>query len=95
MRTGQLRMWNEDKGFGFLTPDDGGEDVFIHVSAIPEQFQQEIDTGMELSFEALMHPKGEKATRALPGYAVPAGDDKDVDFDRAWRQRSREARGRS
>ena len=58
MPTGKIKMFNEDKGFGFIVPDDGGVDVFFHVSALREG--DEITQGKIVTFEMGVDPKSGK-----------------------------------
>jgi len=58
MPTGKVKMFNEEKGFGFIRPDDGGADIFFHVSALREG--DEITEGKAVSFETGPDPKSGK-----------------------------------
>jgi CspA family cold shock protein len=58
MPTGKIKMFNEDKGFGFIKPEDGGVDVFFHVSALREG--DEITLGKVVNFEMGIDPKSGK-----------------------------------
>jgi CspA family cold shock protein len=62
MPTGKIKMFNEDKGFGFIVPDDGSVDVFFHVSALREG--DEITQGKVVTFEMGVDPKSGK-TKAV------------------------------
>jgi CspA family cold shock protein len=62
MPTGEIKMFNEDKGFGFIKPDDGGVDVFFHVSALREG--GEIARDKSVSFEVRTDHKSGK-TKAV------------------------------
>jgi cold shock protein len=62
MPTGRIKMFREDKGFGFIKPDDGGVDVFFHVTALREG--DEITEGKAVSFETGVDKKSGK-TKAL------------------------------
>jgi CspA family cold shock protein len=62
MPTGKIKMFNEDKGFGFIKPEDGGVDVFFHVSALREG--DEITLGKVVNFEMGVDPKSGK-TKAV------------------------------
>jgi len=49
MPTGKIKMFNDERGFGFIKPDDGGMDIFFHISALREG--DEISVGKAVSFE--------------------------------------------
>ena len=51
MSTGKLKWYNGAKGFGFIVPDDGGKDVFVHVTAVREAGLETLDENQELEFE--------------------------------------------
>lgn len=51
MATGTVKWFNSTKGFGFIQPDDGGQDVFVHISAVERAGMREIVEGQKLSFE--------------------------------------------
>jgi cold shock protein len=62
MPTGKIKMFNEGKGFGFIKPDDGGGDVFFHVTALREG--EEITEGKAVTFETGVDKKSGK-TKAV------------------------------
>jgi CspA family cold shock protein len=59
MPSGKIKMFNEDKGFGFIKPADGGDDVFFHVSGLREG--DEITVGKAVTFEIGVDPKSGKS----------------------------------
>ena len=62
MTTGTVKWFNESKGFGFITPSDGGKDVFVHFSAIAGEGFRTLTEGQEVTFEVENGPKGPQAT---------------------------------
>ena len=62
MATGTVKWFNESKGFGFITPSDGGKDLFVHFSAIVGDGFRTLAEGQEVTFDSEMGPKGPQAT---------------------------------
>jgi len=63
---GTVKWFNERKGFGFITPDDGGEDLFIHHSNIVAQGFRSLQDGQAVEFEVSQGRKGPEATNVRP-----------------------------
>ena len=53
-----VKFFNGARGFGFVTPDDGGADVFVHVSAVERAGLPPLEEGQKISFQTLPDPKG-------------------------------------
>jgi len=72
MATGIVKWFNNDKGFGFITPDEGGADVFAHYQAIiDEQDHKYLKVGQKVSFDLVDGPKGPSAASIVPGEHRP------------------------
>ena len=62
MATGTVKWFSSEKGYGFITPDEGGEDLFVHFSAIAGSGFKTLDEGAKVSFEVTQGQKGPQAT---------------------------------
>ncbi len=62
MATGTVKWFNETKGFGFISPDGGGEDLFAHFSAIQSSGFKTLKENQKVSFEVVQGPKGKQAS---------------------------------
>jgi CspA family cold shock protein len=65
MAQGTVKWFNESKGFGFITPDDGGPDVFAHYSEIQGEGYKSLAEGDVVTFEVAESDKGPKATNIV------------------------------
>ena len=64
MATGTVKWFNGQKGFGFIQPDDGGSDVFVHISAVERAGMHGLNEGQKLSFELERDRKSGKTAAA-------------------------------
>ena len=62
MTTGTVKWFNATKGFGFIAPDDGGNDVFVHISAVERAGLSNLAEGQKLSYELKMDPRKGKTS---------------------------------
>ncbi len=67
MATGKIKWFNDQKGFGFIADDNGGEDVFVHFSAVEMDGFKSLKEGQAVVYEAEPSAKGMKATKVTPG----------------------------
>ncbi|MDP2432532.1 MAG: cold-shock protein [Hydrogenophilales bacterium CG17_big_fil_post_rev_8_21_14_2_50_63_12] len=66
MATGIVKWFNDSKGFGFITPDGGGDDLFAHFSAIAGNGFKSLKEGQKVSFDVTEGPKGKQASNINP-----------------------------
>ncbi|NMG75864.1 cold-shock protein [Aromatoleum diolicum] len=66
MATGTVKWFNDSKGFGFITPESGGDDLFAHFSAIQGQGFKTLTEGQRVSFDVTAGQKGQQASNIRP-----------------------------
>lgn len=66
MANGTVKWFNDAKGYGFITPDSGGKDLFAHFSAIQGSGFKSLKDGQKVSFDVTNGPKGEQAINIRP-----------------------------
>lgn len=66
MAQGIVKWFNDAKGFGFITPDEGGEDLFAHFSAIEMKGFKSLKEGQKVSYEVVTGPKSKQAAHIKP-----------------------------
>ncbi len=64
MTTGTVKWFNPDKGYGFIQPDDGGKDVFVHISAVQQSGLRNLQEGQKISYEIVSDKRTGKASAA-------------------------------
>ncbi|QGQ18217.1 MULTISPECIES: transcription antiterminator/RNA stability regulator CspE [Cellulomonas] len=66
MPTGIVKWFNAEKGFGFIAPEDGGADVFVHYSAIQSSGYRSLEENQRVQFDVQQGPKGPQASNVQP-----------------------------
>ena len=66
MATGTVKWFSDEKGFGFITPDDDSKDVFVHYTGIATQGFRSLEEGTRVSYDAESGDKGPKAVNVQP-----------------------------
>ena len=66
MSNGTVKWFNDAKGFGFITPDDGGKDLFAHFSAVQGNGFKSLRENQKVQYDVTTGPKGDQATNIRP-----------------------------
>jgi len=61
MTTGTVKFFNQQKGYGFITPEDGSKDVFVHITAVEQSGVGQLNEGQKVSFDVQNEARGPKA----------------------------------
>jgi cold shock protein len=64
--TGTVKWFNSEKGYGFITQDDGGPDVFVHFSAIAGEGYRNVEEGQKVEYDVVSGQKGPQAANVRP-----------------------------
>jgi CspA family cold shock protein len=72
MATGTVKWFNDAKGFGFITPDGGGEDLFAHFSEVKADGFKSLQENQKVSFEVKQGPKGKQAGQSHQETCIPS-----------------------
>jgi CspA family cold shock protein len=62
MQTGTVKWFNSQKGFGFIQPDEGGQDVFVHISAVERAGMRSLNEGQKVSFDVVTDRRSGKSS---------------------------------
>ena len=62
MTTGTVKWFNPDKGYGFIQPDDGGKDVFVHISAVEQSGLRNLQEGQKINYEVIADKRTGKSS---------------------------------
>lgn len=65
MSVGTVKWFNDAKGFGFIAPEDGSEDIFVHFSAISSEGFRSLKEGQRVTFDVVQGPKGKQAANVV------------------------------
>jgi len=66
MQNGTVKFFNTTKGFGFISPDDGGDDAFVHISAVQRSGLQGLNEGDKVSYDTAVDKRSGKSAWRLP-----------------------------
>jgi CspA family cold shock protein len=72
MQSGTVKWFNNAKGYGFIVPEDGGEDVFVHYSTIDGSGFKTLKEGQPVQFEIASSPRGVQTTRVIGSEGEPS-----------------------
>ncbi len=64
-KKGTVKWFNDSKGFGFITPEDGGNDLFVHYTSIQDEGYKSLTEGQQVEFNVGQGPKGAHATEVI------------------------------
>jgi CspA family cold shock protein len=62
MAQGKVKWFNPEKGYGFIQPDDGGKDVFVHIRQVESAGMQSLNEGQKIAFDIVPNPKSGKSS---------------------------------